>query len=106
MDLTPEKASRLVDDGEEEVSLDQVQIGDRLRVRPGQRVPVDGHIIEGSGAIDESMLSGESIPVEKTAGDSVAAGTLSATGSFVMEVNKVGSEIHVAVDSRYAGALA
>ena len=77
---------------EQDVPLDQVQPGDRLRVRPGEKVPVDGVLIEGSSAVDESMVTGESIPVEKHAGDQVIGATVNATGSFVMRAERVGSE--------------
>ncbi|MBI1774073.1 MAG: heavy metal translocating P-type ATPase [Proteobacteria bacterium] len=93
LDLAPKTARRLRDDGQdEEVSLDAVQPGDKLRVRPGDRVPVDGEVIEGRSAVDESMVTGESIPVEKTTGGRVIAGTLNGRGSFVMRADKVGSE--------------
>src|SRR6266576_1232705 len=76
--------------------LDQVKRGDRLRVRPGERVPVDGLIHEGASAVDESMVTGEPMPVEKRAGDSVTGGTLNTSGSFVMEAQRVGSETTLA----------
>ena len=83
----------MVRDGEErDVPLDQVQKGDRLRVRPGEKVPVDGRVIEGRTSIDESMITGESIPVAKAAGDRVTGGTVNQTGSIVMEAERVGSE--------------
>lgn len=91
--LAPRTARSLREDGsEEDVPLDQVEIGDRLRVRPGEKVPVDGVIIEGSSAVDESMVSGEPIPVEKHAGDRVIGATVNGTGSFVMRAERVGSE--------------
>ena len=91
--LAPKTARRLRADGDEEdVPLDQVQVGDRLRVRPGEKVPVDGVVIEGSSAIDESMVSGEPIPVEKHSGDRVIGATVNGTGSFVMRAERVGSE--------------
>ncbi|MER5173709.1 heavy metal translocating P-type ATPase [Thioclava kandeliae] len=92
MDLAPKTARRVNDAGEEDVPLDQVQAGDRLRVRPGETVPVDGAIIEGGSTIDESMLTGEPVPVEKAQGDAVTGGTLNKTGSFVMEARSVGAE--------------
>jgi Cu+-exporting ATPase len=93
LDLAPKTALRLGDDGqEEEVPLEQVHIGDRLRVRPGDKVPVDGTLLEGRSSIDESMVTGESIPVEKGEGDPLVGGTLNGTGSFVMEAQRVGSE--------------
>ena len=91
--LAPKTARRIREDGtEEDVPLDQVQPGDRLRVRPGEKVPVDGVLIEGSSAVDESMVTGESIPVEKHAGDPVIGATVNATGSFVMRAERVGAE--------------
>jgi Cu+-exporting ATPase len=77
---------------EKDIPLDQVKRGDRLRVRPGERVPVDGTIREGASAVDESMVTGEPIPVEKGSGDKVTGGTLNASGSFIMEAERVGSE--------------
>src|SRR5215468_7676038 len=76
--------------------LDQVQTGDRLRVRPGERVPVDGVVLEGASAINESMLTGEPMPVEKSATDKVTGGTLNTSGSFVMRAERVGSETTLA----------
>ncbi len=91
--LAPKIARRLRDDGsDEDVPLEQVQPGDRLRVRPGEKVPVDGVVLDGRSAVDESMLTGEPIPVEKTAGDRVTGGTINGTGSFVMRAEKVGSD--------------
>ena len=91
--LAPKTARRLRGDGsEEDVPLDQVQVGDRLRVRPGERVPVDGVVIEGASAIDESMVTGEPIPVEKHSGDRVIGATVNSAGSFVMRAERVGSE--------------
>ncbi|MFN9847152.1 MAG: heavy metal translocating P-type ATPase [Alphaproteobacteria bacterium] len=93
MDLTPKIAQRVKADGtDEEVGLDQVQVGDRLRVRPGEQVPTDGVLLEGRVAIDESMLTGESMPVTKAEGDTVVGGSLNGTGSFVMRADKVGAE--------------
>ncbi|OOY17444.1 heavy metal translocating P-type ATPase [Thioclava sp. DLFJ4-1] len=92
MDLAPKTARRVGENGEEDVPLDQVQTGDKLRVRPGETVPVDGVVTEGSSAIDESMITGEPVPVEKTQGDAVTGGTLNKQGSFVMEAQAVGSE--------------
>ncbi len=95
--LAPKTARRLGEDGsEEDVRLDQVQVGDRLRVRPGEKVPVDGVIIEGSSAVDESMMTGEPIPVEKHEGDRVIGATVNATGSFAMRAERVGSETFLA----------
>ena len=93
LDLSPKTARRLRTDGaEEEIPLDQVHRGDRLRVRPGDRVPVDGVVEEGSSAVDESMITGESLPVEKAAGTKVIGGTVNQTGSFIMRAEKLGSE--------------
>ena len=93
LDLAPKTARRIRADGqEEEVALDVIAVGDRLRVRPGEKVPVDGVVIEGRSALDESLVTGESMPVTKTVGDKVIAGTLNATGSFVMQAEKVGRD--------------
>jgi Cu+-exporting ATPase len=90
--LAPKTARRISADGkEQDVPLDQVNVGDRLRVRPGEKVPVDGLVIEGASAIDESMVTGESIPVAKEPGDQVIAGTVNGTGSFVMGAERVGA---------------
>ena len=91
--LAPKTARRLRDDGgEEDVPLDRVQPGDRLRVRPGEKVPVDGVVREGASAVDESMITGEPIPVEKGPGDAVTGATVNGTGGFVMEAQRVGSD--------------
>jgi len=91
--LAPKTARRVRDDGsEEDVSLDQVQVGDRLRVRPGEKIPVDGVVVEGTSSIDESMVTGEPIPVEKKAGDRVIGATVNGTGSLIIEAERVGSE--------------
>ncbi len=93
LDLSPKTANRVRTDGsDEEISLDSVKLGDRLRVRPGDRVPVDGTVEEGSSAVDESMITGESIPVEKAAGEKVIGGTINQTGSFVMRAEKLGAQ--------------
>ena len=90
--LTPNTA-RVIRDGEErDVPLNQVQKGDRLRVRPGEKIPVDGRVVEGRTSIDESMITGEPIPVEKTTGDHVTGGTVNQTGSIVIDAERVGSE--------------
>ncbi|MBA3722976.1 MAG: heavy metal translocating P-type ATPase, partial [Parachlamydiaceae bacterium] len=87
------KSARVVRNGEEvEVSIDQVQVGDLLRVRPGDKVPVDGKITEGKSLVDESMITGEPMPVEKTVDDLITGGTINQTGSFLMRAEKVGSE--------------
>src|SRR5439155_828996 len=91
--LAPPTARRLRHDRtEEDVPLEHVQGGDRLRVRPGEKIPVDGVVLEGRSAVDEAMVTGESIPVEKTAGSRVIGGTVNATGGFVMRAERVGSE--------------
>ena len=93
LELAPATAKRIKeDDSEEEISLDEVQEGDRLRVRPGEKIPVDGAIIEGSSTIDESMVTGEPIPVEKKKDDPVTGGTINQTGSFVMKAERVGDD--------------
>src|SRR3546814_666423 len=97
LDMAPKTARRLRPDGEdEEIPVDQVHAGDRLRVRPGDSVAVDGVVLEGRSAVDESMVTGESLPVEKTPGDKVIGGTLNQTGALVMEALKVGSETMLA----------
>ena len=95
--LAPRTARRLKPDGsEEEVSLDAIAVGDRLRVRPGEKVPVDGELLEGRSSLDESMVTGESLPVTREAGAPVIAGTLNTTGSFVMRADKVGRDTMLA----------
>ena len=97
LDLAPKMARRIkADGGEEEVPLDAILVGDRLRVRPGDRVPVDGAVLEGASAVDESMVTGESLPVEKQPGAKVIGGTLNGRGSFVMRAEKVGKETMLA----------
>ncbi|MGV3515583.1 heavy metal translocating P-type ATPase [Luteitalea sp.] len=91
--LTPTTARRVDEAGvETDVPLEQVRVGDRLRVRPGERVPVDGVVLDGSTAVDESMVTGEPIPVEKTASSTLTGGTVNGTGSVVMEAQRVGSD--------------
>jgi P-type Cu+ transporter len=93
LDLAPAQAYRLRADGSvEEIPLDQVAQGDRLRVRPGDKIPVDGTVVDGRSNVDESMITGEPLPVAKSAGDKVIGGTLNATGSFVMAAEKVGND--------------
>ncbi len=94
--LRPATARVLRDGREADLPLDQVRVGDLLRVRPGDKVPVDGVIVEGASALDESMLTGESLPAEKTAGDAVIGATLNTSGSFVMRAEKVGAETALA----------
>ncbi|MEQ1848368.1 MAG: HAD-IC family P-type ATPase, partial [Nitrospira sp.] len=91
--LAPKTARIVRSDGrEDDIPLEQVQVGDQLRVRPGEKIPVDGVVLEGSSAIDESMVTGESIPVEKRAGQKVVGATVNGTGSFVMRAERVGRE--------------
>ena len=91
--LAPKTARRIADDGsEQDIPLDQINIGNHLRVRPGEKIPVDGVVLEGTSSIDESMVTGEPIPVEKSAGDRVIGATTNGTGSLVMEAERVGSE--------------
>ena len=92
LNLAPPTAIRVTAAGDEEVPLDSVQAGDRLRVRPGSKVPVDGVIEEGGSSVDESMITGESMPVEKRAGDRVTGGTVNGTGGFLLRADKVGSD--------------
>ena len=92
MQLTPETAHRITDNGEEEVSLDAVDKGDQLRVRPGEKVPVDGRVLSGSSSVDESMLTGEPLPIKKAEGDDVTGGTLNQTGALVIEAVGVGGD--------------
>jgi len=93
LDLTPPTARRVTESGDdEEVSLDEVGEGDRLRVRPGDKVPVDGTIVEGNGTLDESMVTGEPTPVQKSSGDDVTGGTVNKSGGFVMEATRVGDD--------------
>jgi Cu+-exporting ATPase len=91
--LAPKTARRIAADGtEQDVPLEQVRVGDRLRVRPGERVPTDGRVLDGQTSVDESMVTGEPIPVEKAAGDAVTGGTINGTGSVVMVAERVGSD--------------
>ncbi len=102
--LAPKKARRVGDGGlEEDVPLDAVAIGDRLRVRPGEKVPIDGVVTEGTSAVDESMVTGESIPVEKRRGDRLIGATVNGTGSVVMRTERVGSGTLLAQIVRMVG---
>ena len=93
LNLAPKAARRVRDDGvDEEVTLELIQVGDRLRVRPGEKVPVDGELVEGRVSIDESLVTGESMPVTKEPGGKVIAGSINQTGSFVMRAEKVGAD--------------
>jgi Cu+-exporting ATPase len=91
--MTPKTARRIRDDGsEQDIPLDEVQEGDRLRVRPGEKIPVDGEVLEGTSRVDESMVTGEPIPVEKSLGDKVIGATVNGTGGLVMRAEKVGAD--------------
>jgi Cu+-exporting ATPase len=93
LDLSPKMARRIVADGsDEDISLDLVGVGDRLRVRPGERVPVDGAILDGRSALDESMVTGESMPVTKGIGAKVIGGTMNKSGAFVMRADRIGRD--------------
>ncbi len=90
--LAPNKAVRIVDGQEETIAIDKIEVGDKLRVKPGEKVPVDGSIEEGETSIDESMISGEPVPVSKREGDKVSAGTINGKQTFVMTAEKIGSD--------------
>ena len=90
--LAPKSARLVGESGEEDFPIERIRIGDTLRVRPGEKTPVDGVVIEGSSSVDESMITGESIPVEKATGARVTAGTVNGTGSFLMRAERVGSD--------------
>lgn len=93
LDMAAKTARIIHDDGsEEEILLEDVQVGDKLRVRPGDKVPVDGTVLEGRSSVDESMISGEPVPVEKVAGDGVTGATINGTGSLVIKATRVGSD--------------
>jgi P-type Cu+ transporter len=97
LDLAPKSARRIRSDGtDEDVGLDEVHVGDKLRVRPGDKVPVDGSVLEGKSAVDESMVTGESLPVAKGPGERVIGGTINQTGGFVMKAERVGRETMLA----------
>jgi len=97
LDLAPKRARRLHEDGtDEDIPLEEVVPGDRLRVRPGEKVPVDGVVLEGHSAVDESMITGEPVPAEKNPGDKVTGATVNTTGSFVMRAERVGSDTMLA----------
>jgi Cu+-exporting ATPase len=97
LNLAPKTARRIAPSGDdEEIPLSHVHLGDRLRVRPGEAVPVDGTVLEGGGAVDESMVTGESLPVSKAPGERVIGGTVNGTGALVMRADKVGSETMLA----------
>ena len=104
LDLAPKMARVIRDDGtEDDIPLDRVAVGDRLRVRPGEKVPVDGIVLEGTSSVDESMVTGESIPVEKSPGEVVTGATVNGTGSFVMRAERVGSDTLLAQIVRMVG---
>jgi Cu+-exporting ATPase len=93
LNLAPKMAHRITDEGrDEEIPLDQVRVGERLRIRPGDSIPVDGAVLEGTSAVDESMITGESMPIEKNPGARVIGGTLNGTGALVMRADRVGAE--------------
>ncbi len=93
LELAPATARRVADDqSEQDIPLDQVRVGDRLRVRPGDKIPVDGQIEEGRSSIDESMMTGEAVPIEKEAGSGITGGTVNGTGTFVMTAQRVGRD--------------
>src|SRR5947207_207159 len=92
LDLTPPTARLVMNGNERELPLSHVKTGDHLRVRPGEKIPVDGKVIDGRTTIDESMITGEALPVEKNPGEKVIGGTLNNTGSFIMEAERVGDE--------------
>ncbi|MEO6952659.1 MAG: heavy metal translocating P-type ATPase [Polyangia bacterium] len=92
LDLAPKTARRVRDGNEEDVPLDQVQVGDKLRVRPGERLPTDGTVVDGSSTVDESMLTGEPMPQQKSVGDSVTGGTMNGRGGLLVEAKRVGKE--------------
>nr|WP_257784912.1 heavy metal translocating P-type ATPase [Porphyrobacter sp. LM 6] len=97
LDLSPKLARRVRDDGsDEEIALDQVLVGDTLRVRPGEKVPVDGAVVEGRSTIDESMVTGESMPVSKEAGSKLVGGTINQTGGLIMRAERVGRDTMLA----------
>jgi len=96
LNLAPKTARVLRDGREVDIPLEQVIVGDRLRVRPGEKIPVDGVVIQGHSSVDESMITGESIPVEKSEGTNVIGATVNASGSFIMRAERVGSETMLA----------
>ncbi|WBJ98608.1 copper-transporting P-type ATPase [Methylocystis parvus] len=104
LNLAPVTANRIKEDGTDEVvALEQVRVGDRLRVRPGEKAPVDGVLLEGRSSVDESMVTGESMPVTKSVGDKVIGGTLNQTGGFIMRADRVGADTML---SRIVGMVA
>jgi Cu+-exporting ATPase len=96
LDLAPKTARRITDSGEEEVSLDSIEVGDRLRVRPGEKTPVDGVVLDGRSTFDESMVTGESMPVTRGVGEKVIGGTINQTGALIIEAQRVGRDTMLA----------
>src|SRR6202000_2877577 len=90
--LAPKTARRVTPHGDEDVAIEKIAVGDLLRVRPGEKIPVDGVVTEGASAVDESMITGEPLPVEKGSGDRVIGATINGTGSFVMRAERVGGD--------------
>ncbi len=90
--LAPNKAVRIINGTEETIAIDKIEVGDQLRVKPGEKIPVDGSILEGESSVDESMITGEPVPVSKTVGDKVSSGTINGKQTFVMKAEKVGSD--------------
>lgn len=90
--LAPNKAVRIVDGKEETIAIDKIEVGDKLRVKPGEKIPVDGSILEGESSIDESMITGEPVPISKAEGDKVSSGTINGKQTFVMKTERVGSD--------------
>ena len=92
MRLKSERAVLLEGDEEREIAADDIEVGDSLRVRPGERVPADGRVVEGESTVDESLLTGESLPVGKTVGDEVTGGSVNGAGSMIVEATRVGRD--------------
>lgn len=92
MNLSPDEANLIINGEEKKVLLSQVKIGDLLKVKPGEKIPVDGKITEGNSYVDESMITGEPIPVEKSLNDKVSSGTINGNQVFIMKAEKVGDE--------------
>ncbi|MGH7272224.1 MAG: HAD-IC family P-type ATPase, partial [Polyangiaceae bacterium] len=101
--LAPKTARRVTTAGDEDVSVEHLRIGDRVRVRPGERVPVDGRVVEGASSCDESMITGEPVPIEKAAGDRVTGGTVNGTGPLLVEVDRTGEGTLLAQIVRLVG---
>ena len=92
LQLKPDRAALIEGDGEREIAADEIEVGDRLRVRPGERIPADGEVVEGESTVDESLLTGESLPVAKAKGDKVTGGSVNGAGSLVVEAKRVGRD--------------